>query len=239
VAHELNNPISFVYANTHALERYATKFETYFARVQEGASREELIQLRKDLRLDREVANLREAIGGARDGAERVRDIVEDLRRLSSDGSGEKVLFDLAGTVRVAASWVMRGMKQPVALTMAEMQPVQVLGRMGHLQQVVMNLVQNSVDALEGREGAEIRLSVQRQDGLAVLSVADNGPGVPVALRASIFDPFFTTKPVGRGTGLGLSISHKIAEEHGGSLTLCEVPEGACFRLSLPAGDAP
>lgn len=239
VAHELNNPISFVYANTHALERYATKFETYFARVQEGASREELIQLRKDLRLDREVANLREAIGGARDGAERVRDIVEDLRRLSSDGSGEKVLFDLAETVRVAASWVMRGMKQPVALTMTEMQPVQVLGRMGHLQQVVMNLVQNSVDALEGREGAEIRLSVQRQDGLAVLSVADNGPGVPVALRASIFDPFFTTKPVGRGTGLGLSISHKIAEEHGGSLTLCEVPEGACFRLSLPAGDAP
>jgi PAS domain S-box-containing protein len=72
VAHELNNPISFVYANAHALERYAGKFEAYFARVQDGASREELITLRKDLRLDRELANLREAINGARDGAERV-----------------------------------------------------------------------------------------------------------------------------------------------------------------------
>ncbi len=98
VAHELNNPISFVYANAHALERYAAKFETYFARVQEGASREDLIALRAELRLDREVANLRDATLGAREGAERVRDIVEDLRRLSSDGSGERVDFDLPNT---------------------------------------------------------------------------------------------------------------------------------------------
>ncbi len=239
VAHELNNPISFVYANAHALGRYATKFETYFARVQDGASREELITLRTDLRLDRELANLREAIRGAHDGAERVRDIVEDLRRLSSDGSGEKVVFDLAETVRIAASWVLRGMKQPVNLVMEPMQSVMVLGRPGHVQQVVMNLVQNSVDALEGRPGAEIRLSVTAEPAGAVLSVIDNGPGIPEELRGAIFDPFFTTKAVGRGTGLGLSISHKIAEEHGGSLSLCEVPAGACFRLVLPLGVRP
>lgn len=238
VAHELNNPISFVYANTHAMERYAGKFETYFARVQEGASRDELMQLRRDLRLDREVANLRDAINGARDGAERVRDIVEDLRRLSSDGSGEKVVFDLAETVRIAASWVLRGMKQPVALEMAPMDRVPVLGRAGHIQQVVMNLVQNAVDALEGQADGRITLSVERLGDRAVLSVADTGPGVPADLGAAIFDPFFTTKPVGRGTGLGLSISHKITEEHGGTLTLCDTPDGgACFCLSLPTGD--
>jgi two-component system sensor histidine kinase HupT/HoxJ len=234
VAHELNNPISFVYANAHALGRYATKFETYFARVQEGASREELIALRNDLRLDREIANLREAIRGAHDGAERVRDIVEDLRRLSSDGSGEKVAFDLAETVRVAASWVMRGMKQPVSLVMDPMEPARVYGRPGHLQQVVMNLVQNSVDALEGRPDGEIRLSVTAEAEGVEMTIADNGPGIPEHLRAAIFDPFFTTKAVGRGTGLGLSISHKIAHEHGGNLALCEVATGACFRLFLP-----
>jgi two-component system, NtrC family, sensor histidine kinase HupT/HoxJ len=239
VAHELNNPISFVYANTHALERYAGKFETYFARVQEGASREELIQLRQDLRLDREVTNLREATKGARDGAERVRDIVEDLRRLSADGSGEKVVFDLAETVRVAASWVLRGRKEPVALEMDPMQPVPVLGRPGHIQQVVMNLVQNAVDALDGQADGKVRLSVLRQGNRAELSVADNGPGIPPDLAASIFDPFFTTKPVGRGTGLGLSISHKITEEHGGTLVLCDpAGPGACFRLTLPAEEA-
>ena len=232
VAHELNNPISFVYANAHALERYAGKFETYFARVQEGASREALIALRHELRLDREVANLREAINGARDGAERVRDIVEDLRRLSSDGSGEKGLFDLAETARIAAEWVLRGMKQPVSLE-TSLDRAEVLGRAGHVQQVVMNLVQDAVDALGGREGGVIRLSVAPEGARAVLVVADNGPGVPEAARASIFDPFFTTKPVGRGTGLGLSISHKIAEEHGGSLALV-AGEGASFRLELP-----
>ena len=238
VAHELNNPISFVYANAHALERYAGKFETYFARVQEGARREELITLRRELRLDREVANLRLAIDGARDGAERVRDIVEDLRRLSSDGSGEKVVFDLAETARIAAEWVLRGMKQPVALE-TDLVEAQVLGRAGHVQQMVMNLVQNAVDALEGREGGVIRLSVAPRGATAALVVEDNGPGVPESARASIFDPFFTTKPVGRGTGLGLSISHKIAEEHGGALSLCDVAEGACFCLELPmAGGA-
>jgi two-component system sensor histidine kinase HupT/HoxJ len=240
VAHELNNPISFVYANAHAMERYAGKFETYFARVQDGASRDELIALRHSLRLDRAVANLREAINGARDGAERVRDIVEDLRRLSSDGSGEKVVFDLAETVRVAASWVLRGGKQPVALDSAGLAPVKVLGRPGHVQQVVMNLVQNAVDALEGCAGATIRLTLTSGAGRAVLCVHDSGPGIAPELRSSIFDPFFTTKAVGRGTGLGLSISLKIAEEHGGSLSLADTGTGACFRLELPlAGAAP
>ena len=239
VAHELNNPISFVYANTHALERYASKFEQYFARVQEGADREELVALRATLRLDREVTNLRTAIEGARDGAERVRDIVEDLRRLSSEGSGERVAFDLVETSRVAANWVLRGMKTPVELRFEGLERVEAFGRPGHVQQIVMNLVQNALDALEGREDGWIVLRHAAEDGRAVLMVQDNGPGVPPEVAASIFDPFFTTKPVGKGTGLGLSISHKIAEEHGGRLMLCDEAPGGCFRLELPAGEVP
>jgi two-component system, NtrC family, sensor histidine kinase HupT/HoxJ len=234
VAHELNNPISFVYANAHAMERYAGKFETYFARVQAGASREELITLRQDLRLDREVTNLRTAIDGARDGAARVRDIVEDLRRLSSDGAGDKVVFDLARTARTAAEWVVRGMKLPVRLDLAEVTETLVDGRQGHVQQVVMNLIQNALDALEDRTDGVVALTVRPEGARAVLTVSDNGPGIPAALRASVFDPFFTTKPVGRGTGLGLSISHKIAQEHGGALILADSPQGAAFRLELP-----
>ncbi|MFB2530738.1 ATP-binding protein [Paracoccus sp. p4-l81] len=233
VAHELNNPISFVYANTHALERYATKFETYFDRVQAGASRDELIALREDLRLDRELRNLREAVRGARDGAERVRDIVEDLRRLSADGAGDMIAFDLAETVRVAANWVLRGTKTPVPVRFEGEAPLMVRGRAGHVQQVVMNLVQNAIDALDGTPDPAITIHHQPQAGRALLTVADNGPGIPAALRPAIFDPFFTTKPVGRGTGLGLSISHKIVEEHGGRLRLIDQPRGACFALDL------
>lgn len=237
VAHELNNPISFVYANAHALDRYATKFETYFDRVKAGASREELIRLREDLRLDREIRNLRTAVQGARDGAERVRDIVEDLRRLSADGSGEMRDFDLVETARVAASWVLRGGRRDVALRFDGAAHLMARGREGHVQQVVMNLVQNALDALEGVPDPQIVLTAHRVGAFAVLTVSDNGPGVPPDLEGTIFDPFFTTKPVGRGTGLGLSISHKIAEEHGGTLRL--VPgtgQGAAFRVELPRG---
>jgi two-component system sensor histidine kinase HupT/HoxJ len=236
VAHELNNPISFVYANAHALDRYVGKFEAYFARVQEGASREELVALRESLRLDREITNLRQATQGARDGAERVRDIVEDLRRLSSEGAGERVAFDLAETARTAAHWVLRGAKEAPALTIEGPAPLMAWGRPGHIQQIVMNLVQNAVDAVEGGTGAMVTLTLAAEGNRARLTVADTGPGVAPEARASIFDPFFTTKSVGRGTGLGLSISLKIAEEHGGLLTLLDRPgPGAAFLLDLPA----
>ena len=249
VAHELNNPISFVYANAHALERYAGKFETYFAAVQAGAAREELVRLREDLKLEREVRNLRTAIIGARDGAERVRDIVEDLRRLSADGSGERVEFDLVATAQVAADWVRRGSKAAVVVEFAGLSALRVRGRPGHIQQVVMNLVQNAIDALTdppgaptcppGAGGGQIRIETRVCEARAELIVSDSGPGVPEAVAATIFDPFFTTKEVGKGTGLGLSISYKIVEEHGGRLRLCDPSPlgGACFRFDLPLAE--
>jgi two-component system sensor histidine kinase HupT/HoxJ len=239
VAHELNNPISFVYANAHALERYATKFETYFDRVTDGASRAELIALREDLRLDRELRNLREAIHGAREGAERVRDIVADLRRLSAGGDGEMAEFNLVEIAHVAADWVRRGRAGRVVVQHEGCDTLMVTGRAGHIQQVVMNLVQNALDVLEGQPDARLCLRHSTENGFAVLEVSDNGPGIAPEVQAAIFDPFFTTKPVGQGTGLGLSISHKIAQEHGGRLRLCPVQgTGACFRLELPLPDA-
>jgi len=238
VAHELNNPISFVYANTHSLEKYAARFETYFERVQAGASREELIDLRADLKLDRAVTNLRDAIQGARDGAERVRDIVEDLRRLSAEGSGEMIRFDLVETARVAANWVQRGSKSALSIEFSGEEPVMAIGRRGHIQQVLMNLVQNSVDAMKGQPDPQITIHAAYDGDKAVLRLRDSGPGIPSEIAQTIFDPFFTTKDVGQGTGLGLSISHKILEEHEGTLALCEdVSPGACFRMTLKRGD--
>ena len=235
VAHELNNPISFVYANTHALEKYTTRLERYFDAVQAGKTRRELVALRDDLRLDRTVKNLRSAINGAKDGAERVRDIVEDLRRLSAEGSGENVPFDLVQTTRTAAEWVARGTKAPGRVTYEGDAEVMAMGNPGHVQQIAMNLVQNAVDALLNQPDATITMKTFVRDDAAVLQVIDNGPGMPPDVAAAIFDPFYTTKDVGKGTGLGLSISHKIAEEHGGTLTLAATgPGGSCFELTLP-----
>ena len=238
VAHELNNPISFVYASTHALEKYVGQFETYFQQVQSGASRDELVRLRSELKLERALGNLSTAIHGAREGAERVRDIVADLRRLSSEGSGEKVVFDLAETARVGARWVERGAKSGVTVAFTGEDSLRVLGVPGHIQQIVMNLVQNALDAVDGGAAPEVRIDLAVQGGRARMTVSDNGPGIPDEQRAAVFDPFFTTKPVGKGTGLGLSISAKIADEHGGQLSLLPGP-GAVFVLDLPLADTP
>lgn len=234
VAHELNNPISFVYANAHALEKYIMRFEEYFERVEAGASRDELVALRGQLKLDRELKNLRSAIDGAREGSERVRDIVADLRRLSVTGAGTREHYDLVEAARVAARWVVRGSKAQVDIRFEGPDELSVYGNSGHIQQIVMNLLQNAIDALKGREDAEIVLSTARENGIAVLTVSDNGPGIPPDVASSIFDPFFTTKAVGEGTGLGLSISNKIAEEHGGRLTHIDLNPGTAFRLELP-----
>ncbi|WP_052418321.1 sensor histidine kinase [Pseudooceanicola atlanticus] len=233
VAHELNNPISFVYANTHALERYVTRFETYFERVQDGAEREELVALRSELKLERNLRNLRDAIQGASEGAERVRDIVADLRRLSADGTAAADAFDLVDTARVAAHWVERGSKSGVTTRFTGLDNLTIRGTPGHVQQIVMNLVQNAMDAVRDLDDPVVGIHVDRDADRAILTVTDNGPGVAAEHRDAIFDPFFTTKPVGQGTGLGLSISHKIAEEHGGSLSLGPGPGGA-FQLALP-----
>lgn len=238
VAHELNNPISFVYANTHSLQKYLDRFEAYFEQVEAGADRADLIALRKELKLERDLRNLRTAIEGARDGAERVRDIVEDLRRLSAEGSGEIAPFDLTQTAKIGAQWVQRGLKRQMKITVKGEETCIAMGRSGHVQQVIMNLVQNAADAMEGIEAPEIQVLLSYDGDMAVMQVCDNGPGVPEDMRAAIFDPFFTTKEVGQGTGLGLSISQKIVEEHGGSLTYVpDVASGACFRLALKRGD--
>ena len=109
-------------------------------------------------------------------------------------------------------------------------------GSAGQLQQVVMNLLQNAFDAVVGTPGhqPEVWVSIACADGLARLTVRDNGPGIPPEHLLRIFDPFFTTKPVGKGTGLGLSISYGLVEQHGGRLSARNGEQGAEFWMELP-----
>jgi len=101
---------------------------------------------------------------------------------------------------------------------------------------VVVNLLGNAFDVLLGRQGGRIRVSTARSGGTVEIRIADNGPGIPEAMRAKIFEPFFTTKPAGQGTGLGLSMAHDIVTQgHGGGLRLEDTPNGgATFVIALP-----
>jgi len=112
---------------------------------------------------------------------------------------------------------------------------LEAIGHPGHVHQVLMNLVQNAVDAMEERPVRRLEITGHGGDEL-VLTLRDTGPGIDPDIATRIFDPFFTTKPVGKGTGLGLSICYRIVQEHGGTLEAGNHPDGgAVMTLRLPA----
>ncbi|MEW6132824.1 MAG: ATP-binding protein [Pseudomonadota bacterium] len=236
VAHELNNPISFVVGNVYALQRYGERIQAYFAAVHGGASPEEREILRENLHIDHVLEDLGPLIAGTVEGAERTRDIVQDLRRFSAVDRDEAKPFDLAEVTRNAAHWATRDARSEIRVRMKLPASMPVQGTAGQLQQVVVNLIQNAADATAGRERPALEITGRMESGKCVLEFHDNGPGIEAQNLHRVFDPFFTTKEVGKGVGLGLSISYGIVERHGGQLTAANHPHGgAVFTLTLPA----
>lgn len=235
VAHELNNPISFVYGNIHALVRYRERLARYLGALEGDGLTSELRELKAELRIEHILADLDPLLKGTLEGAERVRDLVQDLRRFSSGRQGEHTDFDLAHVAGTAVHWVTKGARRELEVNLELPASLTVRGHPGQIHQVVMNLVQNALDAVEGVERPEIWIQVGSRESRAWLTVQDNGPGIAEENKVRLFDPFFTTKSVGQGTGLGLSISYGIVTDHGGTLTVENVlGGGALFRVELP-----
>jgi two-component system sensor histidine kinase HupT/HoxJ len=236
VAHELNNPISFVLGNVQAMQKYGDRLTRYLQAVHGGAARDELEALRRSLRVDAALADLPSALDGMQEGARRTADIVSGLKRFSAVDRGERGPVDLRDEVERAIHWVRKGMSPELQVSWIRgSEPLSVHGNAGQLLQVLMNLIQNAVDATAGRPDARLEICTERSQGQIRLNFADNGPGIPAEVLQRIFDPFFTTKPVGQGTGLGLSISYGIVEAHGGQLSAASVEgQGAVFSIVLP-----
>jgi two-component system sensor histidine kinase HupT/HoxJ len=235
VAHELNNPISFVLGNTHALQKYCARLQTYLTAVHAHPSGETLQQMRRSLRIDHLLEDLPSLIEGTLEGAQRTTDIVHGLKRFSAMDTEEMAPLNLVAVIERAIHWVQKGMATPAQVHWAPTCDAQVWGNAGQLQQVVMNLLQNAFDVIRTAEGGQVRVDLQVQDKHALVTVRDNGAGISPAHLARVFDPFFTTKPVGQGTGLGLSISYGIVEQHAGQLSVRNHPQGGAeFTLKLP-----
>lgn len=249
VAHEINNPLSFVGNNVAVVQRDTQQLcnlISLYARADEIIAKanpelaQELRGVAERMDLAYTQGNLATMLQRSREGLGRIQQIVKDLRdfaRLDESDFHEVDLNDgIKSTVNIVTG---RAWKKQVRVEM-DLQPIRkVMCAPAKINQVVMNLVANAIDAAPTQGTVRIQ-SQQHQDSARII-VSDNGPGVPKAIRDRIFDPFFTTKPQGEGTGLGLSISYGIVNDHAGRIEVSDAPQGgAVFTVTLPvAGPSP
>jgi two-component system sensor histidine kinase HupT/HoxJ len=240
VAHELNNPISFVLGNVHALRKYCDRLQTYMGALHANAGESELAALKRSLRIEHLMGDLPSLIEGTLEGAQRTADIVHGLKRFSAMDPEESKPVNLTLVIERAIHWVQKGRVTSVQVGWLPQQACTVRGSAGQLQQVMMNLLQNAFDALSDLPEPMVWVGQECGTGdggqpVVRVTVRDNGPGIAPEHLLRIFDPFFTTKPVGKGTGLGLSISYGIVEQHGGHLSARNAEGGGAeFILELP-----
>ncbi len=210
VAHEVNNPLSYVLGN--------------------------LVFLRDELEGDAEPdEEWSEALTDAIDGATRVKRIVGELKTYSRVDEPQTVLLDVTGVLESALRLADTELSHRCKVIRTFDDVPQVLGDEGRLGQVFVNLLVNAAQAMpEG--GGTIDVGVARHGDQVEVTIADDGKGIPPHLLERVFDPFFTTKPVGRGTGLGLSVSRNLVKRLGGDLRIeSEVGRGTEVTIALPA----
>ncbi len=220
MAHEVNNPLSFIIANLNHVCRELTARQS-----------------------QEDVGELQEACHDALRGCERIRRLVQDVRIFGRASHASTNPVDV-GEVMTEALAMASISQVPGLRLVKELQPVPpALADEHGLGQVFLNLLINATQALKGKGGpAEPVIRVvmgSHSDGRVKVEIQDNGPGIAPEHLGRIFEPFFTTKPVGEGTGLGLSICHGIISGLGGELTVESQPgQGATFRVLLPAAPA-
>ena len=237
VAHELNNPIGFVYSNVATLEDFVRRLrgmlEVYRAAPLSEAERERMQGEWDARKIDYALKYLDAMTGGIKEGAERARKIVRDLRVFARSQDDVWQSVDLHEELESSLTLLNHLLKDRVTVhrKFGDLPPVECIR--SQIDQVLLNLLANAAQAIAG-QGA-ITIETRRDDDVALLVISDTGPGIPHDVMGRIFDPFFTTKPVGEGTGLGLSISYQIVKKHGGDILADSPPDGgAVFTVRLP-----
>lgn len=242
VAHEINNPIGFIFSNFGTLEQYLEDlfqmldaYEQAEASMSDGAALARIRSLKADLDIDYLKEDIPNLMRESRDGIQRVRKIVQDLKDFSRvDARQEWESVDLHAGIDSTLNIVNNEIKYKadVVKHYGALPEVQCLP--SELNQVFMNLLVNAAHAITAERGT-ITISTGVEGRNVWVEVADTGAGIAQENLQRIFDPFFTTKPVGKGTGLGLSLSYGIVQKHSGRMEVhSELGVGTRFRVTLP-----
>jgi signal transduction histidine kinase len=237
VAHELNNPIGFVSSNVSTLEDFVRRLrkivDAYRTATLPEADRARIAAEWEALKIDYALRYLDPMLQGIREGAERTRKIVGDLRVFARTGDNAWQRIDLHEDIESSLTLLNHVLKDRVSVQRryGDLPPVECIR--SQIDQVFLNVLANAAQAIPGP--GTITVETTREGEIAVVAISDTGPGIPADVLGRIFDPFFTTKPVGEGTGLGLSISYEIVKKHGGEIRASSTPgQGATFTIRIP-----
>lgn len=251
VAHEINNPVGAISANSIYAATYINDLVEHLRLYQQKATEEEINAHAEEIEVEFLIEDLSNILTTLQKSAIRIKDISESFRIFSRNDTDGKVNFDIhegiESTLLIIKHRLKKNEKHPEIEVIKDYGKLPMISCLpGPLNQVFMNLLINAVDALRDchhqqinspkKPQISIKTALNQEGTHAVIHIRDNGTGIPEEIQEKIFGYAFTTKPVGKGTGLGLAITRQIIiEKHGGSLEVTSQPgEGAEFIISLP-----
>ncbi len=251
IAHEINNPISFIYGNIHHTNEYTgillQMLQLYAKHYPEPAA--EIREVAEEYELEFLMEDLPKILKSMKLGTERIRELVVSLRNFSRLDEADKKEVDIHSgidsTLLILQSKLKGNGERPLITVVKKYGQLPLVEcYASQLNQVFMNIIANAVDALEERDKPgviliETKLKKAEDETTAdavLISISDKGAGMDESTIKRLFDPFFTTKPVGKGTGLGMSIAHQIVvEKHKGEIKcISDIGEGTTFEISIP-----
>lgn len=247
VAHEINNPSSFVINNLEVLAQYIidlkliiekyTALESHLRQTDTGdfsSFLNDIEKIKKEYNLEMILEDLPKLSKETLDGMERIKKIVTDLKTFSHSDEGKITNADIHELIDLAINIAMNEIKYKAAITKEytpNISSIQCFPQ--QLSQVFLNLIVNAAQAIDDK--GEIKIKTSEHNDTVVIEISDTGSGMSEDTSKHVFEPFFTTKPVGKGTGLGLSMAYNIIEKHHGKISVVShSKEGTCFTIHLP-----
>ena len=247
VAHEINNPTGFVSTNLHTMTEYLVVYKNLFHQMNKLITcfdneelDEEILMILKTIEMIKEeedfpfiLEDAFQLLEESRDGADRIKKIVQDLRNFARPESQGFQSANINTAIEDALRLTSNELKYKCEVTKELGDLPEISCRVDQLTQVFVNFFVNAAHAME--DHGRITINSHIEEDFILVTVCDTGKGIAPENLVKLFDPFFTTKDVGEGTGLGLAISYGIIEEHGGTIEVESTPgKGTCFTVRIP-----
>lgn len=242
IVHEINNPVAYIGSNLRELEQDLNSLMAFVRQIDRSSDHldvespfyQELLAAYQQLDIHLALEDAPSRLHDSIKGVERVRKIIQDMRRLSNKGGSDKswcnINDDIDSVVNIARSRI----KGDIELQTYLIELPELYCNSSQISQVITNILVNAIQAL-GSQAGTITLSEKTDGDLIVIEIADDGPGMSEDIARRVFEPFFTTKGAGEGSGMGLPLCYKLVAEHRGWIDLATAPgKGACFSIYLP-----